>query len=284
MENVSDRNCLDATSGPSISSNERWPVAAYQGPASLSPGLVAQHQTSSPAYEVKFLIDDVTRSELVAFLSRWLAPDPHGTSADNGGYEVTTLYTDTPDGDVYFRKGRFARVKYRLRGYGSSSHAFLECKRKRNQAVRKQRVAIDRAAVGKLVESDGHSAATSWFTERIRRHSLQPVCLVSYRRQAYFGASMDGPIRLTLDRDVRGGLINGWSLDCPRTRPITIDNAFIGEFKFCGAMPAIFKQAVARWRLDVQSISKYRRAVDTLSIDAVRLFGSSTRGGPCRTG
>ena len=54
-----------------------------------------------------------------------LAADPNATAELGDAYQVTTLYFDTEQFDVFFRKGSFGRSKYRIRRYGGNGAAPL---------------------------------------------------------------------------------------------------------------------------------------------------------------
>ena len=89
--------------------------------------------------------------------------------------------------------------KWRLRRYGEASEVFAEFKAKPEPGkVHKRRTSLSPESCAALPHAD----EAGWFSKAIRKHSLHPICLISYRRHAFVGAVDGEEIRLTLDRDV----------------------------------------------------------------------------------
>ena len=93
------------------------------------------------------------------------------------------------------------------------SPVFLEIKRRVNDAVAKERIAVRRAFVPRLLATRDPDPAMLWKREPHSLATLQEFCrlcealhadrglLVSYRREAYVSTS-DNSVRVTFDRDV----------------------------------------------------------------------------------
>jgi hypothetical protein len=79
-----------------------------------------------------------------------------------------------------------------------------------------------------------------------------------------------GPIRLTLDEDLRARLTDGLCFSAPGGTPICA-NQVILELKFRYAMPTLFKYLVEEFALNQQTLSKYRLAVTALNLAATAL-------------
>jgi hypothetical protein len=227
-------------------------VATFESPSLGSAG-------AGPGFELKFLLDAFHLQAAETWAMQRLQLDPHGDPHLGGAYRTTSLYFDTPELDVYHRTPLYKRRKYRLRRYGTAPDLFLECKAKRGDRVRKTRTRIAEADLGllqhpsSLVDWPGH-----WFQRRLRERRLGPACWIAYQRTAYVGAGMDGPLRLTIDRNVHGIVTNTWSLgSCGPSVPLLTDHAIL-ELKFRSALPAPFKDLVAALRLSPCAISKYR--------------------------
>jgi hypothetical protein len=79
---------------------------------------------AEPARELKLLLDEPLACEVQRRLRPVLSLDPH--CEGDGGYQLTTLYCDTPQLDVLHRRGRYRLFKFRLRRYGTSNRIYLE--------------------------------------------------------------------------------------------------------------------------------------------------------------
>ena len=101
-----------------------------------------------------------------------------------------------------------------------------------------------------------------WFHRRILARGLLPSAMVSYTRTAYLapgaGGAGEGPMRLTIDRDLRGQLTPSWRPGPFEGGRGLLTGRAIVELKFLDAMPQPFKSLVAMLNLAPASISKYR--------------------------
>jgi hypothetical protein len=242
-----------------------------------SPSLGSPGGGAGPAYELKFLLDEAQAQEVEAWARRRLALDPHGEPALGGAYRTTSLYCDTPQLDVYRRTPSYRRRKFRVRRYGSASGAFLERKSKWGDRVEKRRTPIPVEELPLLayplsvVTWPGH-----WFHRRLRMRQLGPACRIVYQRTAYVGSCSESPLRLTLDRRIRGVHTDEWSL-APLEGGLPLLTArVILEFKFRSALPAPFKEVVAAMRLSPSTVSKYRLCREAWGVGRCGL-GESTR-------
>ena len=226
---------------------------------SLRPARLAR-AADTGAYEIKSLLSEPLARELEARFSAFLAADPHADPALGGAYAITSLYCDTPRWDVYFREGRHATRKYRVRRYGPADGGpvFLERKTVIDRRVRKRRSPVTEADLARTL--DARSGETEWFARQVAARDLAPACRVRYLRRAMFGVGPDGPMRVTFDRSIRGALARGWSFDTADETPL-LDGVVVCEFKFEAAMPAPMKDLATTLALAPSSISKYRACV-----------------------
>jgi hypothetical protein len=238
-------------------------VFTRQEPASLSPSLWKDRE--EPAFELKFqLLEEQARS-VVAWAKQHLNLDPYGVPELDHAYRVHGLYFDTPALDVFHRSPGYKRKKYRLRRYGSAGLVFLEQKRKSAGRVAKRRVQVDEAELGRLRETPIELAWDgAWFHRRLSVRKLQPSCLISYERQAYFGQNGEGPLRLTLDRRIRSQLADRWAVEeAVDGLPMLTDQVLL-ELKFRRHLPALFKALMQDFSLTPGPLSKYRLAIQAL--------------------
>jgi hypothetical protein len=227
-----------------------------------SPSLSAAGERVSPAFELKFFLDEARAGIVESWARSRLALDPHGDPALDGAYLTTSLCCDTLALDVYHRAPSYRRRKFRVRRYGTSSLVYLERKSKWGDRVAKERVPVPEEDLAylahrmSLVTWPGH-----WFHRGLLMRHLQPAGLVAYHRTAYVGQCPEGPLRLTLDRCLRGVLCGEWRPD-PFEGGRLLTRQVILELKFRTALPAPFKELVERQQLSPTPVSKYRLCRD----------------------
>jgi len=226
-------------------------MSARPRPEWVSPSLAAIPSGAIPAYEMKFFVPEEVARDVEVWAGQHLALDPH--SDPTHGYRTTTTYFDTPRFDVYQRRADYRRDKYRVRRYGTDATAHLERKSKEDGRVWKFRTSLPFAEVAAVL-ADGGPPAAHWFTRELADLGLRPVCQVSYNRTAFVELGATGPVRVTLDRSVRGAAIHGGEA------PIVTDGVIL-EFKYLATLPALFKTAYELFQLTPAGVSKYRRCV-----------------------
>ncbi|MCA9060939.1 MAG: polyphosphate polymerase domain-containing protein, partial [Planctomycetaceae bacterium] len=210
--------------------------------------------------------------ELARSLRDWAAihmqPDEYAAHSPDCVYQITSLYLDTPEYDIYHRQSDRVRGKFRLRRYGTESTIWLERKRKSGNVVRKRRTAISQKEVEKLIDADEGRTTTAtekpeqWFRELIQQHQLQPVNIISYRRFAAVGQSDYGPVRFTIDDRIHSQPANGWHI--PQGMAPTSDllpGEQIVELKFMDVLPPLFRQLLMDYPISATGFSKYRTGV-----------------------
>jgi hypothetical protein len=223
-----------------------------------SPSLASPDSIELPAYEMKFLISEKQAGEIESCLSDVLVHDAHDGSATGGGYQITTLYTDTDWFDVYYHQKPFRRHKYRLRRYGMDPLVFLERRSRRRDRIKKRRNTIRAEELHLFSRSDSPANwAGGWFHQRLLEGGLHPVCRITYHRTAYFSNQCGGMMRLTFDRAIRGCLTEDWMVEPFEGGLPMLDGQIICEVKFCSVMPPRFKQVVQDFELRPIRISKY---------------------------
>lgn len=220
------------------------------------------------ASETKFLVSP----EVAVRIRRWvrgrLAPDPNAGGHAGDTYRVTSLYFDTAEFDVFQRNGSYGRSKYRVRRYGDADIVFLERKLKTRGAVTKRRSVVPASELARLERPAGPGSwCGDWFRGRLELRRLEPKCQIAYSRTARVAHTPHGPIRLTLDEDLRA---------CAVARPAfsrepgtVLSGGFvIVEMKYLFALPALFKHLVEEFRLEARPFSKYRFAACKLGLAA----------------
>ncbi len=224
------------------------------------------------AAEIKFFVAADRVAPLRAWARARLGPDPNGGGLHGDTYETNSLYFDTGGFDVYHRRGSYGRSKYRVRRYGEAAEVFLERKLKTRDLVCKRRSTVDAGELPRLAGTDPRRGwAGHWFHRRILARELELVCQVAYRRTALVHSNGHGPMRLTLDQDVRASAVSGLPVfrDLSGAQRLTPGQAIL-ELKYYHAVPPMFEELMREFELTAEPISKYRTAVT-----ALRLAGSA---------
>lgn len=234
----------------------------------VSPSLWPRVHGQSPAFEMKFLLDESRARDVERQLAGRLSLDPHSDRELGNAYRVTTVYCDTRDFDVFHRVGSHRRRKYRVRRYGNEPRVYLERKTKQGERVRKRRTVIDGRELPSLssfsVGGDGDGNWPGhWFHEQLLLRRLEPVCCVEYVRTAYVGVHDEGPLRLTFDRNIRSTLVSDWTTELTGDGVPALAGQVVCEFKFRGALPGVFKSVIQALMLEPAGVSKYRHCIRT---------------------
>lgn len=214
------------------------------------------------AYEIKFLVDDEQADELLASARAQLAADPHAEPGRGDGYRIHSLYFDTPDLAVFRRVGAHARRKLRLRRYGVEPLIYTERKAKLRGIVTKRRSAIVAEELDWLIdEHQRPSWPAFWFRRRLDLRRLEPKVSVVYDRIARVGMTPEGPIRFTVDRNVRCLATSGPGFPLANEGLQVLQGLSIVEFKYRLALPAVFKGLIRELGQEPTGVSKYRHSV-----------------------
>lgn len=229
------------------------------------------HETRANAWEIKFLVTPSLAEQIRGWARAHLMPDPNAQGAHGDSYRITSLYFDTEQLDVFHRRGSYGRGKYRIRRYGQSEVSFLERKLRTRNQLTKRRSVVELSDLQRLTWAEPQRDWIGrWFHRRLLARKLGPLCQVSYDRTARVAMTPYGPIRLTLDEDLRAQPSDGLYFSAPQGTPICADQVIL-ELKFRYAMPALFKYLVAEFALSPQCLSKYRLAITALNLAATAL-------------
>jgi VTC domain len=218
------------------------------------------------ASEIKFLISPALAEQIRSWARACLSPDPYAGGEAGDSYLITSLYFDTPQFDMFHRRGSFGRSKYRIRRYNEGQVAFLERKLKTNGLLTKRRSIVELDELEQLSEDNAaRDWAGYWFHRRLAARELKPVCQIAYRRTARVAMTQHGPIRLTLDDNLGAlpaaglGFTEGQGM-------LLLRDQIILEMKFRSTMPALFKSLIEEFALIPKPFSKYRRAATALEL------------------
>ncbi len=235
-----------------------------QEAAALSPSLWKNRE--APAFELKFRIDHAKAAVIRSWAREHLTPDPHGIPELGDAYHVHGLYFDTRALDVYQRSPRYKRRKFRLRRYGDDPKIYLEQKRKKKGKVAKRRVLVPAEDLARLQGPPDPNWDGHWFHNRLTLRELVPTCLISYCRQAFFGHNAEGPLRLTLDRDLFGQNARHFTVDAVADGTPMLTDSVLLELKYQKNLPALFRSMIQDFGLTPGGVSKYRCAIAVLGL------------------
>jgi hypothetical protein len=227
------------------------------------------------AFELKFLVPEPVAESALDWVRKNLAPDPF--AGDGDGYRVNSVYLDTPQFEVFHRVGSYGRCKYRVRRYGTESHVFLERKLKTRGQVGKRRTRVPDHEAELLNGSDADPGWVGfWFHRRLLARRVEPKCQIAYERIARVGEAPEGPIRMTLDRNLRAFPTSDWSVkDSGPWVPLLNDHCIL-EMKFRLSLPTLFAGMIRDLGISPQPVSKYRLGVQK--------FGWASEGVPPNDG
>jgi hypothetical protein len=229
--------------------------------------LTEMRESRAFVQEMKFLITPGCADAIREWSRANMAPDPHAGGEAGDEYRVTSLYLETEDFAVYERRGSYGRSKYRLRRYGESEWVFLERKLKTRNRVGKMRSMVALSEVKELEQEDTPKRwAGHWFHRREQARGLRPVCQISYSRMARLAVSETGPLRLTMDQNLRAVPAREYTFGTASAGVALLPDQRILELKYKSELPGLFKRLMQRFDLRPQASSKYRMAVEALEL------------------
>jgi hypothetical protein len=193
-----------------------------------------------------------------------LEPDPSGVGPCGDQYATTSLYYETPGFDVFHQKESYGRAKYRIRRYGLDQYIFLERKFRTDRLLAKRRTSVPLEGLERLGEPTADPGWPGfWFHRRVLTRGLKPLVQVSYDRTARLGSAPTGPIRLTIDTNLRVLPLPDRAF-LPGTGLPLVEGKCILELKYVQDLPALFKQLIERYAISAGRVSKYRLGLGAL--------------------
>lgn len=234
---------------------------------------MSQDRMQLSRLELKYQISGEVALAIRDFVSSYLEIDEYGATHPNLSYPVHSLYLDSPDLTTYRHtiNGNKNRYKLRLRFYENRPGAavYFEIKRRMNNAILKQRGAVKREAVERVLagqlpgpdelasQDPRHIAGIQRFHELMTVMDARPVAHIFYQREAWI-SPRDNSVRVTLDREVLFEPDPTTRLDTAMTAPIRVfPDVVILELKFTGRFPDWWRELVRVFGLPQGSAAKY---------------------------
>ncbi|WP_026659081.1 polyphosphate polymerase domain-containing protein [Butyrivibrio sp. AC2005] len=207
---------------------------------------------------------EITASDMIAIRQRLRAiaiPDPHTI---DGKYLIRSLYFDTPEDKALLEKqsGVSRRQKFRIRYYnGNKSVIHLEKKSKVGGLGTKVSAPLSEEQAGKIVKGDidwmiseDNSLIKELYSKMVGER-LRPRTIVDYTREPFIYGP--GNVRVTLDYNIRTGMLNTDFLDTECITLPAADGICIMEVKWDNYLPEIIRDAVQLKYARTGSFSKY---------------------------
>jgi hypothetical protein len=231
----------------------------------ISPSLVRENREF--AAELKFLVPSAVAVQIRDWSRANLAADPYGSGQHQDEYIIHSIYFDTQDFDVYHRRGSYGRSKFRIRRYGEAETIFLERKLRTNGMLTKRRSTVTVADLEKLLPPQTNGSWTgSWYHRRLLLRQLKPVCQIGYHRTARVLMSPTGPVRLTVDDQVRAAPVDSIRFRHGDDTRTLLQDQTIVELKYRLEVPQVFKLLIEEFALTPARMSKYRLAARQLGL------------------
>ncbi len=232
-----------------------------------------RHTLQSSRFEFKYVIDENRARAVRDFVLSYLARDEHALDKPNHEYRVCSLYLDSPEmalcrATLHGERNRF---KLRIRFYEdrADAPAYVEIKRRTDSVICKQRAAVRRAAIPRLLAGGLPGPSELYLPGNDGFGPLEHFCglatticaegrlFVSYMREAYV-TPRDNSVRITFDRRLAAGRYRGElrlseAKDWVRPRV----GGVILEIKFTDRFPIWLREMARVFDLERCSMAKY---------------------------
>lgn len=213
-------------------------------------------------HEFKHRISYMDYLVLKSRLSLTTAPDSH--TGPDGTYHIRSLYFDNYQDKALMEKlnGVDNREKFRIRIYNHSADFIrLEKKSKHHGLCAKESVALTKEECLKLIQGD-----ISWMLEskepllaelyaKMKYQLLKPKVIVDYTRLPFI--YKPGNVRITIDSNIRTGLVSTKLFDADFPMLPIPDNAMLLEVKYDAFLPDVMRDMIELWDRQTTSFSKY---------------------------
>ena len=246
-------------------------------------------QAQQQRYERKYLFPEAQSLQMRDYVKHYLVPDEYSAGRPNYSYPVYSIYLDSDElmtywATVHCEKNRF---KLRLRYYDENpaSPVFCETKRRVNECILKQRVAVLKIGAPLLVSSY-HPApehllspkprnwlALQKFCQLMRGLHARPKMHIAYQREAWMHPE-NNSVRLTMDREIYGEQVAAVRLTTQLSascRPF--GTQVLLELKYTDHFPKWFGDLVRHFNLVQVGAPKYCRCLEALGPEQVAATG-----------
>ncbi len=234
---------------------------------------MAQDRLQTQRCELKYIVPESTAVQVRDFIRPYLELDEFGAQQEDLSYPVHSLYLDSRDFALHQStiNGERNRYKLRIRFYENRPKApvYFEIKRRENNAIYKERCAIQREAMRDLEEGrlparedlvsagPANERALINFNRYMTELGARPIAHVAYRREAWSSRGSNR-YRITFDRAVTTCPESTYSLQTDQENPLLVfNNGVVLELKFTGGFPSWMGDLVRAYGLQQCSAAKY---------------------------
>ena len=207
---------------------------------------------------------EISYGDMLEIRQRMQAIGKSDENAVDGKYHVRSLYFDTLSDKALREKldGVNCREKFRIRYYnGDTSLIQLEKKSKQGGLGNKQQAPLTKEEAQAIVDGN-----LEWMPNcdrplvqelyvKMKTQGLKPKTIVDYVREPFTYAP--GNVRVTLDYNIRTGLLCTEFLDPDCITIPAGDSPIILEVKWDAFLPAVIRDAVQLRNRRVGAFSKY---------------------------
>ncbi len=215
-------------------------------------------------HEYKFRLSP---GDYISLRSRLRAVLPHDAHAGpSGEYFIRSVYFDNADDKALREKldGVNRREKFRIRWYnGDLSYIMLEKKEKLRGLCRKTGCPLTREELIRLFAGDfswmkscGRETAVE-LAAKMELQGLRPRTVADYRREPF--CFQPGNVRVTLDREIRGGSFRPDLLERGAAL-LPAGDAVLLEVKYDRFLPDLIRDLVSLDARSAGAFSKYAAA------------------------
>ena len=244
---------------------------------------VMQGKLFASRHELKYIVEESKAESIRHQVCAHLATDPF--SDQTRGYDVSSLYLDSPTYELYAQtaRGQRNRFKLRVRFYSEDTDdpVFFEIKRRDGAVVRKQRSAVRRSSVDRILnggvpalsdlhESGGDLSVMNEFCRLRQGIGAYGYTYVGYRREAFGSGGTLSNVRVTFDRDLVAGnhRVGDPLLILPPDISPRVGGVIL-ELKFTDRFPRWMHDLVQVFQLERTSVPKYNTCVDALGVQVL---------------
>jgi VTC domain len=234
-------------------------------------------------FERKFVVSERAAEAIRSFVTGYLPIDEHMTPDHPRGYQIYSLYLDTPSRKLYRQscEGIKNRYKLRIRFYDTKEEgpAFLEIKQRITETVHKMRAIVSKRAAAAMLRSGwisptdllNQSAASiralAEFYQRREQLKAEGSVFVSYIREAFVSQAAESA-RVTFDREIAGHPYDPrMGLTVPDDEAMVKASGVVLELKYNGRRPSWMHDLITSFALQRLSFPKYVYATDALGFD-----------------
>lgn len=207
---------------------------------------------------------EISYADMLEIRQRMRAIGKVDEHAVNGKYQIRSLYFDTLSDKALREKldGVNCREKFRIRYYnGDTSLIHLEKKSKMNGLGNKQIVILSAKEAQAIVDGNldwmpySDRPLVQELYIKMKTQGLKPKTIVDYIREPFTYAP--GNVRVTLDYNIRTGLLCTQFLDPDCITIPAGDSHIILEIKWDAFLPAVIQDAVQLKNRRSGAFSKY---------------------------